>query len=79
MLPKYVHVSAKFSIPASLFLILDEHIRGRIMRERYIEGRVYGVLIMISLVKDRGREAGPASFVVKLFTSTYLLNVGTCR
>lgn len=45
------------------------------MRELYMGGRVYRVLIMISLVKDRGRKAGRASFVGKFSHSTYSLNV----
>lgn len=32
-----------------------------------LEGN-YGVLIMLLLVRDRGRESGPASFDEKLFT-----------
>lgn len=46
----------------------SEHIRDGIMRELCVGWGGYGVFIMISLMKDRGKEADPASFVVKLFT-----------
>lgn len=50
----------------------SEHIRDGIMRELSVGWEGYGVLIMISLVKGRGMEAGLASFVEKLFTQHML-------
>lgn len=53
-----------------------EHIRDGIMRELYVEEGGYGVSIMTLLVKERGREAGPASFVENISGSRYLLHIG---
>ena len=80
MLPTYVHVSAKSSIPPSFPVAKINFWANQdgIKRELYMEGEGYGVSIMVLLVKERGREARPARFVENLSGSTCLLHVDWC-
>lgn len=74
MLPEYIRVcEVPFLHPSRSSSLTFEHIRDGIMRQLIICGE--GILWSFDndiKVKDRGREAGPASFVEKLSTQCIL-------
>lgn len=78
MLPTYVHVSAKSSIPPSLPVAKINFWANEdgIIRELYVEGEGYGVSIMALLAKERGREARPA-VLLKTFQVVHACYVST--